>query len=162
VTAFAAVVVVVLIATHNLRGALVVLTSLLLGVLWMLGGAAYAGVKLNFLNFIALPITFGVGCEYPFNVYDRSRLLGGNVRGSLRRVGGAVALCSYTTTIGYSSLLLADMQALQSFGLVAMSGEIACVVGALFVVPSLLHVLSRRQASPLNAVPLDRSARPPP
>ncbi|MGA3121121.1 MAG: MMPL family transporter [Polyangiaceae bacterium] len=142
VASFGAVVVVVLIATHDLVGALVVLTSLAMGVLWTLGGAAAMNVKLNFLNFIALPITFGVGCEYPFNVYDRSRLLGGNVTSALHRVGGAVALCSYTTTIGYSSLLLADMQALQSFGWVAMSGEVACLASALFVVPSMLHLIS--------------------
>lgn len=144
---FAGVVAVVVLATHDLVGACVVLASLVMGVLWTLGGAAWLDVKLNFLNFIALPITFGVGCEYPFNVYDRSRLLRGDVTGALRRVGGAVALCSYTTTVGYSSLLLADMQALQSFGWVAMSGEIACLVSALFVVPSLLHVLSAARSS---------------
>jgi predicted RND superfamily exporter protein len=160
ISAFVAVIAVVAIATHNLRGALVVLASLCMGVLWTVGGAAYMNVKLNFLNFIALPITFGVGCEYPFNVYDRFRLLGGNVVSSLRRVGGAVALCSYTTTIGYSSLLLADMQALQSFGWIAMSGEIACVVSALFVVPSMLHVLSRRRPTVQrgSTTPLDASA----
>jgi predicted RND superfamily exporter protein len=144
---FAGVVAVVVLATHDLVGALVVLASLVMGVLWTLGGAAWLDVKLNFLNFIALPITFGVGCEYPFNVYDRSRLLGGDVTSALRRVGGAVALCSYTTTVGYSSLLLADMQALQSFGWVAMSGEIACLLSALFVVPSMLHVLSAARSS---------------
>jgi hypothetical protein len=144
---FAGVVAVVVLATHDLVGAFVVLGSLVMGVLWTLGGAAWLDVKLNFLNFIALPITFGVGCEYPFNVYDRSRLLGGDVTSALRRVGGAVALCSYTTTVGYSSLLLADMQALQSFGWVAMSGEIACLLSALFVVPSLLHVLSAARSS---------------
>jgi predicted RND superfamily exporter protein len=144
---FAGVVAVVVVATHDLAGACVVLASLVMGVLWTLGGAAWLDVKLNFLNFIALPITFGVGCEYPFNVYDRSRLLRGDVTSALRRVGGAVALCSYTTTVGYSSLLLADMQALQSFGWVAMSGEIACLVSALFVVPSMLHVLSAARSS---------------
>lgn len=151
--AFAAVIVVVVVATHDLSGALVVLTSLVMGVLWTVGGAAWMGVKLNFLNFIALPITFGVGCEYPFNVYDRTRLLGGDVVGALRRVGGAVALCSYTTTVGYGSLLLADMQALQSFGWIAMSGEIACLAGALFVVPSMLHLLRGRDTSSQRASP---------
>jgi uncharacterized protein len=164
--AFAAVVVVVVIATHSLRGAFVVLVSLVMGVLWTVGGAAWMGVKLNFLNFIALPITFGVGCEYPFNVYDRTRLLGGDVVGALRRVGGAVALCSYTTTIGYGSLLLADMQALQSFGWIAMSGEIACLAGALFVVPSMLQVLRERDATHASpqgdspAAPLPASSAP--
>jgi len=145
---FIAVVAVVIAATRSLRGATVVLASLLLSVLLTLGGAAWMGEKLNFLNFIALPITFGIGCEYPFNVYDRSRLLAGNIGAALLRVGGAVVLCSYTTVIGYSSLLLADLQALQSFGWLAVSGELACLLGALLVVPALLHVWKPNGGSP--------------
>ncbi len=139
-----AVVLVVLVATGNARGALAVLSVLVLGVVWMLGGAAWTCTKLNFVNFIVLPITFGIGCEYPFNVYDRTRLLGGDVSLALRRTGGAVALCSYTTVVGYSSLLWNDFQSLQSFGRLAMSGEIACLLGALFVLPALLVVTSPR------------------
>lgn len=145
IASFLAVIVVVVFATHTGRGAFAVLLALLLGVVWMVGGAALGDVKLNYVNFIALPITFGIGCEYPFNVYDRSRLLGGDVTSALRRVGGAVALCSFTTTVGYGSLLFADQQALQSFGRLAMTGEIACLVGAIFVVPALLHVLARKR-----------------
>jgi hypothetical protein len=141
-----AVAVVVLVATRNARGALAVLTALLLGVAWMIGGAAWFGEKLNYVNFVTLPITFGIGCEYPFNVYDRSRLLGGDVSAAVRRVGGAVALCSYTTVVGYGALLFADFQALQSFGQLAVSGEIACLTGALLVLPSLLHLIGRRRA----------------
>ncbi len=142
---FLAVAIVVIIATHSVRGAFGVLLSLLIGVTWTIGGAALADMKLNFLNFIALPITFGIGCEYPFNVYDRSRLLGGDITAAVKRVGGAVALCSFTTTVGYGSLLFADNQALQSFGQLAMSGEIACLVGALLVLPALLHVMARKK-----------------
>jgi predicted RND superfamily exporter protein len=142
----AAVAVVVLVATRNARGALAVLTALLLGVIWMLGGAAWFGEKFNYVNFVTLPITFGIGCEYPFNVYDRSRLLGGDVSAAVRRVGGAVALCSYTTVVGYGSLLFADFQALQSFGRLAVSGEIACLTAALLVLPSLLHLIGPRRA----------------
>ena len=136
----AAVAVVVILATATFRGAAAVLVSLIMGVLWAVGFGALGGMKLNFLNFIALPITFGIGCEYPFNVYDRTRLLRGDVRQALARTGGAVALCSYTTTVGYGSLLVADNQALQSFGRLAMSGEIACILAAIFVLPSLLQV----------------------
>jgi predicted RND superfamily exporter protein len=141
---FCAVMLVVVIATRNVRGAFAVLAALSLGVLWTIGGAALTDSRLNFVNFIALPITFGIGCEYPFNVYDRSRLLGGDITSAVKRVGGAVALCSYTTTIGYGSMLFADNQALQSFGRLAGSGEIACLVGGLLIVPSLLHVMARR------------------
>ncbi len=142
----AAVALVVVVATRNARGALAVLTALLVGVTWMVGGAAWFGEKLNYVNFVTLPITFGIGCEYPFNVYDRSRLLGGDVSAAVRRVGGAVALCSYTTVVGYGALVFADFQALQSFGRLAVSGEIACLTGALLVLPSLLHLIGHRSA----------------
>jgi predicted RND superfamily exporter protein len=159
---FLAVMLVVLVATHTVRGAAAVLTVLVMSVLWMMGGAALLGARLNFLNFIALPITFGIGCEYPFNVYDRSRLLGGAVSAAVKRVGGAVALCSYTTVVGYASLLFSDQQALQSFGHLAVSGEIACVAGALLVLPALLHVMERRKrlTEARRKVPGDDSGQP--
>jgi hypothetical protein len=136
-----AVVVVVIIATGSLRGAAAVLLALALGVVVTLGSAAHDGMKLNFFNFIALPITFGIGSEYPFNVFDRSRLLRGDVSSALRLSGGAVALCSYTTTIGYASMLVSDQRALQSFGRLAMTGEIACATAALLVMPAFLHAI---------------------
>ncbi len=140
---FLAVTVVVILATHSRRGTLTVLLSLLLGVVWMVGIAALTGEKLNFLNFIALPITFGIGSEYPFNIFDRSRLLGGDITQAVKLHLGAITMCSYTTVIGYGSLVLADNKALQSFGRIAMIGELACLYGALFFLPSLLHLLDR-------------------
>jgi predicted RND superfamily exporter protein len=148
---FIAVCVVVAAATASGRGWVAVILSLVCGVVWMVGGAAYSDIKLNFLNFIALPITFGIGCEYPFNIFDRSRLLHGDVSTAVRRSGGAVALCSFTTTIGYGSLLVADNQALQSFGHLAMSGEITTLVAAMIVLPSFLHVWKARSAQPVVA-----------
>jgi predicted RND superfamily exporter protein len=140
---FLGVLVVVLIATSSKRGSFAVILSLILGVVWTLGIASFFGERLNFLNFIALPITFGIGSEYPFNIYDRSRLLGGDVTSAVKLHFGAVALCSYTTVIGYGSLLFADNQALRSFGRLATSGEIACVIAALLFLPSLLHLVAR-------------------
>jgi predicted RND superfamily exporter protein len=136
---FACVLVVVVLATASLRGSIAVVSALLLGITATLGFAALSDDRLNFFNFIALPITFGIGSEYPFNVFDRSRLLNGDTPSAVRLSGGAVALCSYTTTIGYSSMLVSDQQALQSFGQLAMVGEIACLVAALLYLPALLN-----------------------
>jgi predicted RND superfamily exporter protein len=143
-----AVSIVVLLATSSLRGFVCVIASLVIGVIWMVGGAAWFDMKLNFLNFIALPITFGIGCEYPFNIFDRSRLLGGDITMAVKRSGGAVALCSFTTTVGYGSLLFADNQALQSFGRLAMSGEILALAAAMFVLPAMLHLWKKRKGAP--------------
>ncbi|MDX2021986.1 MAG: MMPL family transporter [Deltaproteobacteria bacterium] len=143
----AAVVVVLLVATHNFVGALSVLFVLLTAVVWMLGVSAWTHERLNFLNFVALPITFGIGCEYPFNIYDRVRLLGGDIAQALARSGGAVALCSYTTIVGYGSLLLSDNQALRSFGRLAVVGEFTCLIGALLLLPAVLGLATSRMGS---------------
>jgi len=65
---------------------------------------------------------------------------------AVRRSGGAVALCSFTTTIGYGSLLFADNQALQSFGHLAMSGEILALLAAMLVLPAILHLWPQKKA----------------
>ncbi|MBX3227704.1 MAG: MMPL family transporter [Labilithrix sp.] len=156
--AFAAVCVVVVVATSSIKGAVSVLVSLIIGVVWMLGGAAWRGAHLNFLNFIALPITFGIGSEYPFNIFDRSRLLGQDVTRALKLHLGAVTLCSYTTTVGYASLLFADNQALRSFGHLAIAGELTCLVVALFFLPSLLHMIGAHDPDPSKAAELQASA----
>jgi predicted RND superfamily exporter protein len=143
--AFGAVCVVVLLATSSKRGAFAVILSLVLGVVWMLGAAALQKERLNFLNFIALPITFGIGTEYPFNIYDRSRLLGGDVTRAVKLHLVAVALCSYTTVIGYGSLLFSDNQALRSFGRLAIGGEITCLLVAVLFLPSLLHLIGAHE-----------------
>jgi len=137
--AFAAVVVLVVLALRNLGASMLVLASLLLGVLWITGFAAFARVRLNFLNFVTFPITFGIGVDYAVNVVQRWRADGpGSLARVLRETGGAVGLCSLTTIIGYGSLLVADNRALQGFGLLASLGEVACVTAALVALPAWL------------------------
>ena len=55
---------------------------------------------MTFLNFIALPITFGIGAEYALNVVTRYREER-NISRTVITTGAAVALCSWTTIVGY-------------------------------------------------------------
>ncbi len=139
--AFLAVVAIVIVATRKVRAAVAVLGALACGVLLTIGGAAHLGVRLNFLNFVALPLTFGIGVEYAMNLYDRLRYTRGDVAAAVRSVGGPVTLCALTTIIGYGALLLADNQALQSFGALAIAGEFACIITAMLLLPAGLRVL---------------------
>ena len=147
VFAFSAVALLVLLVFRSWVLARSVLGALLLGVLWMAGVMAALELKINFLNFIALPITFGIGVDYSVNIFsryntDRQRLgIKASVEEALIHTGGAVALCSLTTIIGYSSLLLAGSQAFVSFGRLAVLGEITCLVAAVAVLPAAWHWL---------------------
>jgi len=144
--AFGAVVVVVIAAARRARLAVSVIAALVVGVTWLAGFAAWAGVRIHYVDFVAFPITLGIGCEYPFNIADRVRLLGGDVGAAVRRSAGAVMLCSFTTLVGYGSLLLSDLQALQAFGKLAVVGEIACVTAAVLLLPAVLVLAQRASA----------------
>lgn len=135
--AFLTVAVVTIVVTHRLVTALAILGSLLCGIILTVGGAAWLDVRLNFLNFVALPLTFGIGVEYAINLYERIRS-SGSVSGGVISIGGPVALCSLTTILGYGALTLADNMALQSFGRYAIAGEMACILTALFMLPAAL------------------------
>ncbi|HEY3351603.1 MAG TPA: MMPL family transporter [Polyangia bacterium] len=145
---FLGVVLLVAFLARGLRGAAAVLAALLLGVLWMVGAAALLKVRVNFLNFIALPITFGIGIDYAINIWLRYRIEGpGRMVQTVRATGGAVALCSLTTVIGYAALLIADNQGLRSFGSMAIIGEFACLSAALLMMPAWFILWDRRRAA---------------
>jgi predicted RND superfamily exporter protein len=138
---------------------LVVVASLLIGIIWMVGFTFIAGIKVNYANFAAFPITFGIGVDYAVNIMARFRQERARrprdglpadplrvVERSVLSTGGAVALCSLTTIIGYSSLLMAKNQALFLFGAVAVLGEVSCLSAALLALPAVLLVWPRLTA----------------
>jgi uncharacterized protein len=112
---------------------------------WLMGVSALMaflwlrGVKLNFLNFVAVPITIGIGAEYAHNLMQRYRIEGDKaIYRVVVETGGAVVLCSMTTTIGYLALLRSINHGIVSFGLAAAAGEITCVLAAVIVLPAAL------------------------
>ncbi len=105
-----------------------------------------AKVKLNFLNFAALPITFGIGVDYAVNVAQRYYADGKkNVVRALQTSGGAVVLCSLTTILGYLALLGSHNQAIRSLGAIGVVGEVSCLLAAVLVLPALWLTLNGRQ-----------------
>ncbi|HEY7373889.1 MAG TPA: MMPL family transporter [Polyangia bacterium] len=132
----------VIIVVGRGRYSAVTLACLLLGTTLMLALAALIGLKINSLDFVALPITLGIGVDYAVNVVLRARAEGADApMSALATTGGAVALCSWTTTVGYGSLLLSANAGIRSFGLMAIIGEITCLLTALTVGPALLALL---------------------
>ncbi len=116
--------------------------ALLLGVLLMFGYILIFKEKINFLNFIALPITFGIGVDYGVNIFQRYRLeKSKGILPVLKHTGSAVMLASFTTVTGYGSLLIASNQAFVSFGKLAVLGEFTCVFAAVVALPALISVL---------------------
>ena len=139
VTGLAAILLVVMIAivVGRNRRAGAVIAATMTGSLLMVATCALLGLKVNFLDFVALPITLGLGVDYAINIAHRNDEQADAIA-TLRTSGSAVFICSLTTIIGYASLLVSDNLAIRGFGTASLIGEITCVLTALVLVPALL------------------------
>jgi hypothetical protein len=138
---------VVLLAFRFRRASWAVMGVLLMGVAWFGGYLFLMDVKLNFLNFVAVPITFGIGADYAVNMMRRFRIeKGEHIREVVIETGGAVVLCSLTTTLGYIALMFSMNQAIVSFGIAAAIGEVTTLLAAALVLPAAMYWLARRRA----------------
>jgi hypothetical protein len=144
--AAAALVLMVLLVIGPSRRAIAVLAASSAGSILMIAVCAVAGLKINFLDFVALPITLGLGIDYAINVADRAAKADPVI--ALRSTGGTVLVCSLTTVIGYVSLLVSDNLSIRGFGLASLIGEITCVVAAFVIVPSVIALRLRGAADP--------------
>jgi predicted RND superfamily exporter protein len=143
---FLATLAVVVVAFRGKRSAGFVVVALLVGVAWLGGLFALFKIRVNFLNFIALPITFGIGADYSVNIVQRYQREGrGGAVAAVRETGGAVILCSLTTTFGYLALVTSVNFAVRSLGLAAVLGEVSCLLAAVLVLPAGLTLWDRRK-----------------
>jgi uncharacterized protein len=127
------------------RGGLagLVLGSLVSGVAWLFALLELSRLRLNFVNFVALPVTFGIGVDYALNVVQRYRS-GEGMRRALQGTGSAVVLCSLTTIVSYLVLLTSANQAVRGLGAVAVLGEACCLTVAVVALPAALLCRERR------------------
>ncbi len=143
---------VILLAFRGKASGWVALSTLLLGIVWLVGVLFAFGVKLNFLNFVALPIAIGAGADYAINIMKRREIEGDDgIERAFIETGGAVVACSLTTLCGYLALLLSVNGAVRSFGLAAAIGELATQLAAMVVLPAVLFWNAARRRSSTTA-----------
>jgi predicted RND superfamily exporter protein len=157
VVAMLGLVIMVLLVVGRDRRAVAVLAATGLGSLGLVAVCALAGIHVNFLDFIALPITLGLGVDYAINIAHPAYLNAKDPSDSVRNSGSSVFICSLTTIVGYGSLMVSDNLAIFGFGLASLIGEITCVLAALAVVPAIIF-LGRRGAAKMAAQPDQASA----
>lgn len=137
---------VILLSFRGRIGGFIALLSLMFGVSWMIAILFLFDVKLNFLNFVALPIAIGVGSDYAINVMKRREIEGdAGIERAFTETGGAVVACSMTTLCGYTALLFSVNGAVQSLGFAAGLGEVATQLSAMLVLPAMLYWLAARK-----------------
>ncbi|MBK9266240.1 MAG: MMPL family transporter [Polyangiaceae bacterium] len=139
------VVIIILVAFRGSRWALGVFVPWLFGVSMLVTYLYFRNIKLNFLNFIVLPITFGIGADYSHNLMQRYLAeKGQNLERVFVETGGALVLCSLTTSIGYVALMFSINKGIASFGVAAAIGELTCLLSSVLILPAFLVMLNKR------------------
>ncbi|AKT39308.1 efflux RND transporter permease subunit [Chondromyces crocatus] len=147
VAAAGAILIILIAFRGHYRQALGVFLPWYLGVSLLFAFLYLRGIKLNFLNFMAVPITIGIGAEYAHNMMQRYRSEDGQrIDRVIVETGGAIVACALTTCIGYIVLMWSINRGIKSFGLAAATGEAVCLFAALLALPSSLVLVQRWKA----------------
>jgi len=122
--------------------AVLVLTPLFISVLWLVGLMTLLGIKFNFYNLVVIPSILGMGIDSGVHIFHRYLEEGpGSIPYVLRHTGVAVFVCTLTTMVGFSGLLLAHHPGLNSIGKLAVLGLSFTLLASLVAFPALLHFM---------------------
>jgi predicted RND superfamily exporter protein len=133
---------------RSLGRSLLTLTPLLLGMLWLVGLMAAAGVRFTLFNIPILPAILGIGVDNGVYLVDRIRHLrdqAGGIAHALGETGAAIAAATTTTAMGFGAFLIADSGGLRGIGVLAVCGILIAAVTAILVLPTVATLASRRR-----------------
>jgi len=127
---------------RSIAGVMVPLLSVLLGALLTLAAMALTGESINIINTITATLVLVIGVADAIHMmtrYGQERVAGADRAAAMRlalcSVGAACFLTSFTTAVGFATLLSARLPILQSFGLYAALGVMLTFVMTILFVP---------------------------
>jgi hypothetical protein len=122
----------------------IVCLSALLGAVWTVGLIGLVGEKMNVMTTVLPTLVLVIGFTDAVHLMidiRRERAAGmpplKASADALRHLGLACLLCSVTTAVGFGSLALARIEAIQRFGVVCGVGAVLALVAVLSAVPLL-------------------------
>ncbi len=145
-----------------------VLATLVLGLVWTAGFAGLAVGHLNLISVAFAVLFIGLGVDFGIHFsarYQELRASGHEhapaLRETARSVGSSLALCAFTTAIGFYAFVPTGYRGVAELGIISGSGLLISLVGSLTVLPALMSLGTggrgpRSPASPPGQVRLSR------
>jgi predicted RND superfamily exporter protein len=130
---------------RTVRGTVLALIPLVLGVLWALGLMSVFGLAFTMANVWAVPLVIGIAAEFGLNIYVRF------IEGA--ETGGP------PLAPGFASLMVARHQGIFGLGLLLTIGAGVSLITSLAVLPVLIRLFGA--PSPPRPVPSEASDRAP-
>jgi predicted exporter len=137
-----------LLTFRNVSLILVAVFPLVSGICLTAATMKLAGLHLNVMNLIAIPMLIGMGIDngvYFAHLYREARPE--ELESLIPVCRKSILLTTLTTVMGFGSLVLTDNRGVASMGAVTGLGLICCLLPSFFTVPSVLRLLNRRRLS---------------
>ncbi|MBN1307724.1 MAG: MMPL family transporter [Chitinispirillaceae bacterium] len=139
---------------RSIRKTVFAMIPLAMGSIWMVGLMALTGMKLNFVNFMCLPLILGIGIDDGVHILHRYEREGrGAVPAVLRFTGRSILLTSLTTMIGFGSMGLASHRGTASMGQLLFLGVGACFISSAYVLPAIITIWEKMARSDTQSGP---------
>jgi predicted RND superfamily exporter protein len=140
----AGVLLILVVSFRRVGDTLLALLPVGLGLLWMAGMLALAGVTMDLFSAFGVLTFIGIGVDYGIHLVHRHRESGrSDPLGALAQIGPALLLAAATTAAGFLTLCFSAYPPLRSLGLVLVTSVGSAIAITLLVIPALLVVRAR-------------------
>jgi predicted RND superfamily exporter protein len=131
----AVVLVYLVVQLRSLRDPLLALVPTVFSLTLTLAVLHLAGVKINMINLVTIPLLIGMTVDYGVFVVHLARLRAAEppdvFEAQLASSCHAILMCGLTTVLGFGSLAFTSVPAVRSLGIAVGVGVITCLVGTL-------------------------------
>lgn len=124
---------------RKLHRALLVLSPVIFGLIWMAGSMGIIGVEVDFINVIIFPIIIGIGIDSGVHLYHRYRE-SGDIYKAVKNTGEAILLSALTTAVGFGALTQAHNLTIRGLGYAAIIGILCTVLAAVLFLPAKILI----------------------
>ncbi len=135
-----------LISSRSLKGSILMIMPLIIGMLFTFALMSIFGLKLNFYNIIVLPSLIGMGIDNSIHLYYRIKeSKTENVMEPYSKIIASISLATITTIIGFAGLLTANHFGLNSIGILTIVGMTAMWMIVAFSMPAFMQYIINRK-----------------
>ena len=129
---------------RSVKYTILALIPVTIGSVFLLGLIYFFGMKLNYVNFMALPIILGIGIDDGVHILHRYIIEGKNsIPVVIRYTGKAILLTSLTTMIGFGSMGFITHRGIASMGIVLFIGVGACFITSSVLLPAIITFVEK-------------------
>lgn len=160
---------ILLIMFKRLSYVIIPLVSLSVSMIWIFGTMAFLGISFTTMAVAIVPLLMGLGVDYSVHLFHNYRVElkngktpGEAITASIKDVGMAMFLATFTTVIAFLSFLTASIPPLRDFGILCAIGIIYTLITAITLQTSFRYILDRKKKTDIlkindKKISLDRS-----